>query len=307
MGDDVNDLPAMELAGLAAAPANAHASARAATRGSPARGGAGRCANLIDLILARDRVAPSPPDAADHEAFRLRDPVRRRPGRQARVHASRRRRHAPQRFTRALHRTPIRLQSPRASLRDCGRGLRQGRRTTWAWRMVTTGPGGTNAVTGVAGAWLDSTPCLFISGQVKRADLKGDDGLRQLGVQEIDIVSIVRRSPIRRHGDRPDVDPLSPGEGRVTWRDPAARDRSGSTFPWTCRPRRLTRHELPRPSTRSAKRESRYDVSRSAQGGAGHRAARRSRTADAAGGQWHPHRRAGHVSSSRSIAGISPS
>ena len=32
--------------------------------------------------------------------------------------------------------------------------------------MVTTGPGGTNAVTGVAGAWLDSTPTLFISGQV---------------------------------------------------------------------------------------------------------------------------------------------
>src|SRR5580693_178366 len=36
--------------------------------------------------------------------------------------------------------------------------------------LVTTGPGGTNAVTGVAGAWLDSTPCIFISGQVKRAD-----------------------------------------------------------------------------------------------------------------------------------------
>ena len=34
--------------------------------------------------------------------------------------------------------------------------------------MVTTGPGGTNAVTGVAGAWLDSTPTLFVSGQVKR-------------------------------------------------------------------------------------------------------------------------------------------
>ena len=58
--------------------------------------------------------------------------------------------------------------------------------------MVTTGPGGTNAVTGVAGAWLDSTPCLFLSGQVKRADLKGDTGVRQLGVQEIDIVSMVR-------------------------------------------------------------------------------------------------------------------
>ena len=63
--------------------------------------------------------------------------------------------------------------------------------------MVTAGPGGTNAVTGVAGAWLDSTPCLFLSGQVKRADLKGDTGLRQLGVQEIDIVSIVK--PITKY------------------------------------------------------------------------------------------------------------
>src|SRR3989339_248667 len=57
---------------------------------------------------------------------------------------------------------------------------------------VTTGPGGTNAVTGVAGAWLDSTTCLFISGQVKRADLIGDLGVRQNGVQEIDIVSLVK-------------------------------------------------------------------------------------------------------------------
>ena len=58
--------------------------------------------------------------------------------------------------------------------------------------LVTTGPGGTNTVTGVAGAWLDSTPCLFISGQVKRTDIVGDRGLRQLGVQEINIVSIVK-------------------------------------------------------------------------------------------------------------------
>jgi len=57
--------------------------------------------------------------------------------------------------------------------------------------LVTTGPGGTNTITGVAGAWLDSTPVLFISGQVKRADLKKDSGVRILGVQEIDIVSIV--------------------------------------------------------------------------------------------------------------------
>lgn len=58
--------------------------------------------------------------------------------------------------------------------------------------LVTTGPGGTNAVTGVAGAWLDSTPCIFISGQVKCADLIGERGVRQFGFQEIDIVSIVR-------------------------------------------------------------------------------------------------------------------
>jgi acetolactate synthase I/II/III large subunit len=58
--------------------------------------------------------------------------------------------------------------------------------------LVTTGPGGTNAITGVAAAWLDSTPCLFISGQVKRADIATGRNLRQLGVQEIDIVSIVK-------------------------------------------------------------------------------------------------------------------
>ncbi len=68
--------------------------------------------------------------------------------------------------------------------------------------MVTTGPGGTNAVTGVAGAWLDSTPTLFISGQVKRPDrMFGKEGrplgMRQLGVQEVDIVSIVK--PITKY------------------------------------------------------------------------------------------------------------
>ena len=38
--------------------------------------------------------------------------------------------------------------------------------------LVTTGPGGTNTITGVAGAWLESTPCLFVSGQVKRSKMK---------------------------------------------------------------------------------------------------------------------------------------
>lgn len=68
--------------------------------------------------------------------------------------------------------------------------------------MVTTGPGGTNAVTGVAGAWLDSTPMLVVSGQVKRPDrMFAPDGrplgMRQLGVQEVDIVSIV--APITKY------------------------------------------------------------------------------------------------------------
>jgi acetolactate synthase-1/2/3 large subunit len=58
--------------------------------------------------------------------------------------------------------------------------------------LVTTGPGGTNAITGVAGAWLESTPCLIISGQVKRIDMKGKLGTRQLGPQELDIISIVK-------------------------------------------------------------------------------------------------------------------
>ncbi len=69
--------------------------------------------------------------------------------------------------------------------------------------LVTTGPGGTNAVTGVAGAWLDSTPTVFLSGQVKRPDRMFDQvtgkplGMRQLGVQEVDIVSIVK--PITKY------------------------------------------------------------------------------------------------------------
>ena len=68
--------------------------------------------------------------------------------------------------------------------------------------LVTTGPGGTNAITGVAGAWLDSTPTLFISGQVKRADrMYHPDGtplgVRQKGSQEVDIVSLVK--PITKY------------------------------------------------------------------------------------------------------------
>jgi len=62
--------------------------------------------------------------------------------------------------------------------------------------MVTAGPGSTNAITGVASAWVNSAPLVVISGQVKNADLNPGT-LRQLGLQEIDIISLVR--PITKY------------------------------------------------------------------------------------------------------------
>jgi acetolactate synthase-1/2/3 large subunit len=59
--------------------------------------------------------------------------------------------------------------------------------------LVTTGPGGTNAITGVAEAWAESTPLLVISGQVKRNEMKPlNSRIRQFGSQEIDIVTIIK-------------------------------------------------------------------------------------------------------------------
>lgn len=57
--------------------------------------------------------------------------------------------------------------------------------------MVTTGPGGTNALTGVAGAYLESTPMFVVSGQVKRLDMINNQGVRHQGMQELDIISVV--------------------------------------------------------------------------------------------------------------------
>lgn len=56
----------------------------------------------------------------------------------------------------------------------------------------TTGPGGTNTLTGVLGAWLDSIPMIIISGQVKYPSTKMASGLnvRALGDQEYDIVPV---------------------------------------------------------------------------------------------------------------------
>ena len=58
-----------------------------------------------------------------------------------------------------------------------------------AMAMVTAGPGLTNAVTGLAGAFLESRELLLLGGQVKIEDL-APQGLRQLGIQEVDGVAV---------------------------------------------------------------------------------------------------------------------
>ena len=59
---------------------------------------------------------------------------------------------------------------------------------------VTSGPGGTNAITGVLGGWLDSIPMFILSGQVKRETTISSTNLplRQLGDQEFNIVECVK-------------------------------------------------------------------------------------------------------------------
>lgn len=60
---------------------------------------------------------------------------------------------------------------------------------------VTSGPGGTNAITGVMGGWLDSIPMFVISGQVKRETTIWscpELNLRQLGDQEFNVIDSVR-------------------------------------------------------------------------------------------------------------------
>ena len=57
---------------------------------------------------------------------------------------------------------------------------------------TTSGPGATNAITGVTGAWIDSIPMFVVSGQVPNQDTIKKTGTRQIGVQEINISDIVK-------------------------------------------------------------------------------------------------------------------
>ena len=63
--------------------------------------------------------------------------------------------------------------------------------------VVTSGPGATNAITGVTAGWIDSTPMLILSGQAKTTDLVGNSGVRQMGSQEVQIIEMVK--PITKY------------------------------------------------------------------------------------------------------------
>lgn len=100
---------------------------------------------------------------------------------------------------------------------------------TFGVAMVTTGPGSTNIITPVVGAWIESVPLLVISGQVKTADRLRGRPLRQTGVQEVDIVPMVqhctkyavtieRAQDVRRDFERAVYEMLSGRKGPV-WLD----------------------------------------------------------------------------------------
>jgi acetolactate synthase-1/2/3 large subunit len=56
--------------------------------------------------------------------------------------------------------------------------------------MATSGPGATNLLTGIGSCFFDSSPAVFITGQVNRHEQKGDRAIRQLGFQETDIAAM---------------------------------------------------------------------------------------------------------------------
>src|SRR3989338_5705691 len=64
-----------------------------------------------------------------------------------------------------------------------------------------SGPGATNLITGIADAYFDSVPVLFLTSQVTTSTYKFDKPVRQLGYQETDIVSIAR--PITKRAELP--------------------------------------------------------------------------------------------------------
>ena len=76
--------------------------------------------------------------------------------------------------------------------------------------MATSGPGATNLLTGIGTCYFDSSPVIFITGQVNTYEQKGNKPLRQQGFQETDIVSIARSITkaswlVKTTGEVPDI------------------------------------------------------------------------------------------------------
>jgi acetolactate synthase-1/2/3 large subunit len=63
--------------------------------------------------------------------------------------------------------------------------------------IATSGPGATNMMTGIADAYFDSVPVIYITGQVNTSEYKYDKPIRQQGFQETDVVSMVK--PITKY------------------------------------------------------------------------------------------------------------
>ncbi|MGQ0804470.1 MAG: thiamine pyrophosphate-binding protein [Actinomycetota bacterium] len=98
-----------------------------------------------------------------------------------------------------------------------------------AFALVTAGPGLTNIVTAVAGAFLESRELLVLGGQVKSTDL-ADGGIRQRGIQEVDGASIV--APITVESVR--VERPVPRDQLVAHVERARRGRAGPVFVQMC-------------------------------------------------------------------------
>ena len=165
---------------------------------------------------------------------------------------------------------------------------------------VTTGPGGTNAITGVLGQWHDSVPALYVSGQVRRDTTVASTAPAAAAARR---PGGGHRPPrladhqVRGLDHRPCDRALPLREGRPGSPRTAGRARCGSTSRWTCRRRRSTRRRWPA-STRASS-----TVGRTARRRRLDRAStwRRRRTAPVAAGRSRPPGARG-ASRARSIA-----
>jgi acetolactate synthase-1/2/3 large subunit len=93
--------------------------------------------------------------------------------------------------------------------------------------MVTSGPGATNAITPVTAAWIESTPMFVLSGQVKRADMINGQGVRQMGMQEVDVISLVK--PITKYAALVDDHRMIKHHLEEAWHE-ATTDRPGPVW-----------------------------------------------------------------------------